>query len=115
MKTNASADRLFKALADPTRIRLLNLLAQGELCVCDLMSVLRMGQSRISRHLAYLKRSGLVLDDKRGLWRYYRLASAQSPFHQKLLDCLTTCLDESTTLQRDETLLKKLRHAKTPC
>src|SRR5450755_1571826 len=59
---------LFKAFADPVRLRLLNLLAQGEVCVCHLHGALDLPQSTVSRHLAYLRKRGLVLGRKEGLW-----------------------------------------------
>jgi len=64
---------IFKTLSDMTRIRILNLLTQGELCVCDIMNVLSLPQSTISRHLAILKTSGLISSRKEGLWHYYKL------------------------------------------
>ena len=67
------AVRLFKALGDPTRLRIVKLLEGGELCVCQLMAVLKMGQSRISRHLAILKEAGLIVDNRKGKWVHYRL------------------------------------------
>ncbi len=67
----------FKALSDETRLRLLALLSHGELCVCDLMAVLQLPQSTVSRHLAYLKNSGLIVDRRQGVWMYYRLDSQQ--------------------------------------
>lgn len=66
--------QLFKALSDETRLRILALLTAGELCVCDLMAVLELPQSTVSRHLAYLRNSGLVEDRRQGVWMYYRLA-----------------------------------------
>ena len=66
--------QLFKALSDPTRVRTIWLLqAGGELCVCDLMEVLDLPQSTVSRHLAYLRNAGLVNDQRKGVWMYYRL------------------------------------------
>lgn len=67
------AVKLFKALGDPTRLRIVKLLEHGELCVCQLIAVLGMGQSRISRHLSILKEAGLILDDRKGKWVHYRL------------------------------------------
>jgi DNA-binding transcriptional ArsR family regulator len=68
------ADDLFRALADPTRLRLLLLLAgQGELCVCELTHALAEFQPKISRHLAMLRKLGIVLDRREGLWIHYRL------------------------------------------
>ncbi len=111
--TTPSFDRMFKALADPTRIRLINLLVQGELCVCDLMHVLHMGQSKISRHLAYLKEAGFIQSRKQGVWRYYALIPPRHRFHRRLLHCLSTCFDEATPIQRDEARLKALQREKT--
>lgn len=86
MKT--SPDRLFKAVSDPTRLRILRLLSDGELCVCDLTRTLRAGQSKVSRHLAYLKRSGLVVGRDDGRWSYYTLARPQEELHKRLLACV---------------------------
>lgn len=67
------AVKVFKALGDPTRLRIVKLLENGELCVCQLIAVLGMGQSRISRHLAILKEAGLIEDQRKGKWVHYRL------------------------------------------
>lgn len=105
-------DRLFRAFADETRLRILHLLTKGELCVCDIMGVLRAPQPRVSRHLGYLKRAGLVADRKEGLWRYYSLAPAESAVQRKLLACVDGCLDEVPALRRDAKRLAALRR---PC
>jgi ArsR family transcriptional regulator len=65
---------LFSALADTTRLRIIGLLAKGEICVCDIHETLSITQPKASRHLAYLRRAGLVVTEKRGLWVHYRLA-----------------------------------------
>lgn len=65
--------KLFKALGDPTRLRILKLLEHGELCVCHLTATLGMGQSRISRHLSILARAGLIDVRREGKWAYYRM------------------------------------------
>lgn len=65
--------KIFKALADETRLRILALLLEGELCVCEIMAALELPQSTISRHLAYLRNSGWVSDRRQGVWMYYRL------------------------------------------
>ncbi len=79
---------LFRALSDPTRLRLLQRLRVGELCVCDLMAALRIPQAKTSRHLGYLKRAGLVESRKEGLWSYYRLVRPRDAVHRKALECL---------------------------
>jgi ArsR family transcriptional regulator, arsenate/arsenite/antimonite-responsive transcriptional repressor len=72
-QTDAPLDLLFRALADPTRLRLLNLIADREICVCYLVEILRMSQPKISRHLAYLRRAGFVAARREGKWMHYRL------------------------------------------
>jgi len=67
------AVKTFKALGDPTRLRIVKLLEGGELCVCQLTAALGMGQSRISRHLSILKEAGQIVDNRKGKWVYYRL------------------------------------------
>src|SRR5207248_1507170 len=70
----SSVERLFQALGDATRLRILGLLLAGEICVCDIHETLRISQPKASRHLAYLRRAGLVATRRQGLWVHYRLA-----------------------------------------
>lgn len=98
---------IFRALSDRTRLRILNLLQGGELCVCDLVDLLEVPQPTASRHLAYLRKVGLVLARKDGHWSYYRLVQTRRPFFEKLLDCLTACCDEFPQLARDKERLKQ--------
>jgi len=95
-------DRLFRAFADRTRLRILRLLQQDELCVCDLVSILKVPQPTASRHLAYLRRAGLVRVRKQQSWSYYSLAEPRNSFHAKLLECLGTCFAEVPELARDD-------------
>lgn len=85
-------EQVFRALSDPTRLRIMNLLGDGEMCVCDLVFQILLGvlQPAVSRHLAYLHRVGLVLARKEGLWVHYRLADPKTGFHRKLLECLAS-------------------------
>src|SRR6266700_8221325 len=76
---------LFKTLADPTRLRLLNLLACGETCVCELTDTLRVVQPKVSRHLAHLKRAGLVETRREGRWMHYRWAQHGDPLVRHVL------------------------------
>jgi ArsR family transcriptional regulator len=78
-------DRLFRALSDRTRLGILHLLRDGELCMCDLVSILRVPQPTASRHLAYLHRAGLVPVRQEPSWKYYSLAEPRNSFHVKLL------------------------------
>lgn len=100
-------DLAFRAVADPTRLRILNLLRGGERCVCELVDTLRVPQPKTSRHLAYLRRAGLVSVRKQGLWKYYRLSLARDTFHSKLLDCLATCCSDVPVMNRDKKRLQK--------
>ncbi|MBI4583446.1 MAG: helix-turn-helix transcriptional regulator [Planctomycetes bacterium] len=84
-------DTLYRALADLTRLRILRLLLKKELCVCDLVDALEVPQPKVSRHLAYLRRAGLVTARKDGLWSYYKLAPARNPLHKNLLEGVALC------------------------
>src|SRR5271167_4478475 len=97
---------LFKAFADPVRLRLLNLLADGEVCVCHLHEALDLPQSTVSRHLAYLRKRGLVVGRKEGLWVHYRLAKPTSDLHRKLIDCVGACFGGVELLKRDRQRLE---------
>src|SRR5579862_4007016 len=98
---------MFRAFADETRLRILHILTRGELCVCDLMHVLNLPQSKVSRHLGYLKKSGLVSNRRNGLWKYYSLTKPVGKFHHGLVSCLRGCFDEVDVLQKDLSVLKK--------
>jgi ArsR family transcriptional regulator len=101
---------IFRALSDRTRLRILNLLQGGELCVCHIVTVLNVPQPTASRHLAYLRKTGLVVARKEGLWSYYRLAPASSKSHAMLLECLSQCFQEEGIFAKDsERLQAKVR------
>jgi ArsR family transcriptional regulator len=91
----ADLETLFKALADRTRLRLIHLLGDEELCVCDCVKVLKTNQPKISRHLAYLRRAGLVSARRDGRWTYYRLAEPADPHAAKILQELRETLSTS--------------------
>ena len=84
-RSNVEPAFLFKALADPTRLRLLNLLACDETCVCELTDTLRVVQPKVSRHLAHLKRAGLVEARRNGKWTHYRWAKHGDPLIRHVL------------------------------
>lgn len=103
---------LLKACADQTRLRLINLFAaEGEVCVCHLVDVLGTNQPKVSRHLAYLKRAGLVSDRKDGLWVHYRLSETLVADANRLLECLSSCCAESPEMQEDVIRLRQVREA----
>lgn len=113
--SSKSVNDKFAAFSDPTRLRILHLLREGELCVGNLVTILGMPQPTISRHLAYLRRSQLVETRKSGLWMYYSLAVAKSQFHRKLLECLTACFVDVPELKTDARKAAKLRKAGGCC
>ena len=102
-------DLIFRAFADPVRLRILNLIQDGEICVGDLVSVLKAPQPTVSRHLAYLRRAGLVSVRQERSWNYYVLAPARSAFHQKMLECLTTCYADVPEMVNDRNRTQSLR------
>jgi ArsR family transcriptional regulator len=101
--------RLFKAFSDETRLRILRLLLKGELCICELMEVLELPQSNVSRHMAYLKNAGLVDDRREAVWVYYSLAEPKSKLHACQLNCLAECLGDYEALRRDEGRLQEFK------
>jgi ArsR family transcriptional regulator len=100
-------DRMFRAFSDPTRLRILNLLLPGELCVCEIVNTLRIPQPTASRHLSYLRRAGLVESRRDGLWIHYKLAAPQTAFHKKLIECLGCCFRDVPQLAKDTKQLKR--------
>ncbi|MDF2775864.1 MAG: hypothetical protein K0S86_5365 [Geminicoccaceae bacterium] len=94
-------ETLFSGFADPTRLRILNLLAAGELCVCDLVDILELPQPLVSRHLAYLRRTGLVDVTRESKYAHYRLAEPAHPVHRNLVNCVRSCFTGIKSLDRE--------------
>ncbi len=93
---------LFKALSDESRLRILNLLVHtGELCVCDIHRILNFSQTKVSRHLTYLKNSGFVKDERRGMWVLYSLTNAEDNAHKRLLKELKDIFNINQELKND--------------
>jgi ArsR family transcriptional regulator len=104
-------ENLFKALADGTRLRILGLLVTGEVCVCHIHESLRITQPKASRHLAYLRRSGLVETRRQGLWVYYRLSDSSDPILRTIRHAVAHVLGHVDVVHRDTDRLQK----KTGC
>ncbi|HEV3163284.1 MAG TPA: metalloregulator ArsR/SmtB family transcription factor [Isosphaeraceae bacterium] len=101
--------RVLKAFADPVRLRLLNLLSQKrETCVCHLHEALGLPQPTVSRHLAYLRKTGLVVGRKDGLWVHYRLARPRVSLHRVLLQGISHCLASFEVLREDRERLTRV-------
>lgn len=104
--------QMFKALSQGVRLRVLSLLAEGELCVCDLMAVLKLPQSTVSRHLSYLERVGLVSGMRRGVWMYYRLAGVRFPLQKEVMDALMRAFPSLPQFARDREALARYLETK---
>src|SRR5712692_11361465 len=98
---------LFNALADRTRLRLLNLLAGGEVCVCYFVELLDEAQPKISRHLAYLRRAGLVAARRDGKWMHYRLVRPADAATARVLDAALESIAGDREMQRDRAQLER--------
>ncbi|MBZ5542256.1 MAG: metalloregulator ArsR/SmtB family transcription factor [Acidobacteriia bacterium] len=99
----------FKALADRTRLRIINLLLTGELCVCDIQRVLQASQSSVSRHLTYMKHARLVRDRRDGVRIFYRLETEQDVTVKSLCDFLRAAFRKDNALRADLRQLKRAR------
>ncbi|MDX1951054.1 MAG: metalloregulator ArsR/SmtB family transcription factor [Verrucomicrobiota bacterium] len=104
----SGAELKFQAFSDPIRLRILFLLRKQEMCVCDLVAVLKVPQPTASRHLARLRKSGLVKVRKEGFWTFYSLTTPRSKFEKSLIACLDHCASESPGLENDQTLALRL-------
>jgi ArsR family transcriptional regulator len=108
-------DLMFRAFSDRNRLRILCLLEQGELCVGNLVTILQVPQPRASRHLAYLKKAGLVVSRKAGLWNYYALAKPTTEFHRNLIRCLAHCFGEVPEIKTDRARARRLKETGGCC
>lgn len=111
--TLAASTELLKAFADPVRLRLLNLLSEDrEICVCHLHEALGLPQPTVSRHLAYLRKHGLVVGRKEGLWVHYRRSKPKNSLQRSLMSSLETCLGDLEVFREDR---HRLARAMTCC
>jgi len=110
-------DALFKGFADPTRLRVMNALAAGELCVCDLVDLLALPQPAVSRHLAYLRRMGLVEATRDWKFAQYRLAEPSNAVHRNLIACVRGCFSGVPSLdaERAAAVIRVRARAQAPC
>ncbi|MGZ4962971.1 MAG: ArsR/SmtB family transcription factor [Limisphaerales bacterium] len=103
---------IYKCLCDETRLRMLHLLSQGPLCVCHFQSILRTPQVAISKHLAYLRKHGLVTAQRHEQWMVYQLAAKRSSELHLQLQCLQDCVQSHPIFRED---LKRLRKIRCEC
>ena len=102
-----SFERFFQALGDNTRLRLLNLMGDQEICVCYFVEILNQPQPKISRHLAYLRNAGVVTARREGKWMHYRIAMPSNEGAARLLRQTLEWLKEEKTMQIDRAKLSK--------
>lgn len=100
--------QIYECLCDLSRLRLLNLLRSGEVCVCHLHEALSLPQAQVSKHLAYLRARGAVEARSAGRWKYYRLPSKPSPFLARQLSCLEEIFAAEPSFQGDRAKLRDL-------
>jgi ArsR family transcriptional regulator len=98
---------IFSALADRTRLRLLNLLRGGEVCVCYFVEILDETQPKISRHLAYLRRAGIVNARRDGKWIHYSIARPEDPNAAAVLDTTLAAIEHDRQMQRDRLAIQR--------
>jgi ArsR family transcriptional regulator, arsenate/arsenite/antimonite-responsive transcriptional repressor len=95
----------FRGLADRTRLRLVNLIGNQEVCVCYFVEILGTSQPKISRHLAYLRRAGIVQARREGKWMHYRMTQPSDPMAQHFLQELRTWLENDESMKKDRARL----------
>src|SRR5947209_4802944 len=100
-----SMERLFRALADRTRLRVLNLIGEQELCVCYFVEILGMSQPKISRHLAYLRNAGIVIARRDGKWMHYKFVKPENQAAARILDEVFAGMEHDPAMQRDRARL----------
>jgi ArsR family transcriptional regulator, arsenate/arsenite/antimonite-responsive transcriptional repressor len=105
---NYNIETLFKALADRTRLRLISLIGESEVCVCFLVAILTTSQPKISRHLAYMRRAGIVAARREGKWMHYRLAEPADEHTARIFREVRASLAEHPEFQRDREKLMRV-------
>lgn len=103
-----SLEELFKALADRTRLRLINLMGDDEVCVCFFVEVLKLNQPKISRHLAYLRRAGVVAARRDGKWMHYRIVEPPDPRAANIFREVRASLANDAGMTRDRARLAQI-------
>lgn len=111
--------QIYKCLCDEQRLRIINLLLQGPLCVCHIMEILGMDQVKTSKQLRYMKDLGMVEGERQAQWIVYRLAEPENPLLTENLTCLQDCSGRELPLKKDlrkrASIMKRLRKESTAC
>ena len=112
--TSTNKDLFFRALADRTRLRLLNLMGDREVCVCFFVEILGMSQPKVSRHLAYLRRAGLVSARRDATWMHYRVVTPMDEGAARVLAETLAWISTDPEMKRDLSRLDKVSCAPNP-
>jgi ArsR family transcriptional regulator, arsenate/arsenite/antimonite-responsive transcriptional repressor len=101
-------EKFFIALSDRNRLRLINLMGEDEVCVCFFVEILKMPQPKVSRHLAYLRRAGIVEARREGKWMHYRIAPPSDKYARRILEVVREWLGRDREMQQDRDRLVKI-------
>jgi len=101
--------QIYQCLCDVTRLRILHLLGGGPLCVCHLQEILKLPQTKVSQHLAYLRKHGMVECRRAGTWMVYRLPSRAPAALVRHLQCLQDCAQTDPRMKADRKALAKMK------
>lgn len=101
-------EKFFIALSDRNRLRLINLIGEDEICVCFFVEILRMPQPKVSRHLAYLRRAGIVAARREGKWMHYRIVPPADEYARRILEAVREWMKEDREMQQDRARLVKV-------
>lgn len=113
-RTEFNAEKFFLALSDRTRLRLLNLMQDDEVCVCFFTEVLQAPQPTVSRHLAYLRQAGVVTARREGKWMHYRVVAPADPQAARIFNEICAWLRQQPEMRRDRERLAKFCCAPQP-
>src|SRR5262245_39267240 len=113
-KNKADLVLFFRALSDRTRLRLLNLIGNREVCVCFFVEILATNQPKISRHLAYLRRAGIVEARREGKWMHYRISEPADPTVKSFLKGVRSWLDDDDAMKKERLRLDNICSAPKP-
>jgi ArsR family transcriptional regulator len=101
-------EKFFIALSDRNRLRLINLMGEDEVCVCFFVEILKMPQPKVSRHLAYLRRAGIVEARREGKWMHYRIVPPSDKYARRILEVVREWLGRDREMQQDRDRLVKI-------
>jgi ArsR family transcriptional regulator len=101
--------KIFKALSDPNRIRILKMLQKKSLCVCEITEILKLATSTVSNHLSILRESGLIIEEKEGKWVNYMInQKPENPVLASIISMFNFWFNDDQIIKNDENLIRKI-------